>query len=129
MADDGRSVQELFSTAFSQFGKLLRSELQLARAEVSANISTAGTGMALVGAGACAAIAALVLFLMAISVALQESGMSEAGAHLLAAVLGIAAGGALVWAGLSKLRTDSLAPTVTAENLSKDASAIKEQLK
>ena len=129
MADQGRSVQELFSTASSQVGRLLRSELQLAKAEVSANLSNAGTALGLVGAGVAVGIAGLVLLLMAISVWLQQSGMSEAGANLLAAVIGVGAGAALAWAGVGKLRSGSIAPTRTIEQVSEDASAIKERLK
>ena len=129
MADDGRSVQDLFSTAFSQVGKLLRSELQLAKAEVSANLSSAGTALALAGAGFGIAVASLVLVLMAVSARLQEAGMSEAGADLLAAVIGLAIGGGLAWVGINKLRTDPTAPTRTIEQVSEDASAIKEKLK
>jgi hypothetical protein len=129
MADDGRSVQELFSTAFSQIGKLLRSEVQLAKAEVSANLMNAGTALALISAGAAVAIAGLVLFLMAVSAWLQQAGVSETGANLLASALGIVIGGGLGWAGISKLRSDSIAPTRTLEQVREDASAIKEQLK
>jgi hypothetical protein len=129
MADDGRSVQELFSTAFSQVGRLLRSELQLAKAEVSANLSNAGTALALIGGGFGAAIAAFVLLLMAVSAWLQQSGMSEAGADVLAAIIGIGVGGGLGWAGINKLRSDPLAPRRTIEQVGEDASAIKERLK
>jgi hypothetical protein len=129
MADDGRSVHELFSTAFSQMGKLLRSELQLAKAEVSANLSSAGIALALVGGGTAVAIAALVLLLMAVSAWLQNAGMPEAGADLLAAVTGLVLGGGLAWAGTSKLRSDPIAPSRTIQQVSEDASAIKERLK
>lgn len=129
MADDGRSVQELFSTASAQLGKLLRTELQLAKAEVSSNLKSAGSALALVGSGAAVAIAALVLVLMAVSAWLQQSGMSPPTAHFLAAVLGLAVAAALGWAGLGKLRSDPVAPTRTIEQVSEDAAAIKDQLK
>jgi hypothetical protein len=129
MADDGRSIQELFSTASSQIGNLLRSELRLAKAEVSANLSSAGTALALVGGGLSVVIAALVLLLMAVSAWLQSRGMSEGGADLLAAVFGLVVGGGLAWVGIGKLRSDPIAPTRTIEQVSEDASAIKERLK
>jgi len=129
MAEDPHSIQELFSTAFSQFGNLLRSEVRLAKAEVSANLSSAGTALTFVGGGCLVATAGLVLLLMAVSVWLQQAGLSEGAAHLLSAVVGIAAGGGLVLAGVNKLREASIAPTITMEDVGKDASAIKEQLK
>src|SRR4051812_36956180 len=126
MAEDPRSIQGLFSTAFSQFGNLLRSELRLAKAEVSTNLSSAGNALALVGSGCLVAMAGLVLLLMAVSFWLQQAGLSEGGAHLLSAVIGLAAGGALILGGVNKLRASSIAPTITIEHVGKDASAIKE---
>ena len=129
MADDGRSVQELFSTASAQLGRLLRAELQLAKAEVSSNLTSAGTALAVVGGGAAVAIAGLVLVLMAMSAWLQQSGLSAPAAHFAAAVVGLAAGAALVWVGISKLRSDPVAPTRTMQQVSEDAAAIKDRLK
>jgi hypothetical protein len=129
MADDGRSIQELFSTAFSQVGRLLRSEVQLARAEISANLSSAVGALALVAAGFAVAIAALALLLMALSAWLQQAGMSEPGADFLSGLVGAAVGAGLSWAGISKLRSEPIAPNKTLEQVGEDAAAIKDQLK
>ena len=44
-ANDSRSVSELFGDALSQFSKLVRNELQLARAEISIKVGQTTTAI------------------------------------------------------------------------------------
>jgi hypothetical protein len=130
MTEDRRSIQELFSTAFAQMGRLLRSELQLAKAEVSTSITNAGVGAGLLGGALAVGIAALVLLLLAISAWLADAlGVSPGTAHLLTAVLGAIVAGALAWSGLSRLKSDSLGLPRTVEQIEQDAAAVKERMK
>jgi hypothetical protein len=129
MAEDSRSLQEILTTAFSQFGTLVRSELELGKAEVRSIVGSAAAVLPLLGVALALFTASLVLLLMAVSAWFESLGMSGASAPLLAGILGIAVSGILGWAGSNKLRSEHLLPTRTAEQVERDAAAIRERLK
>src|SRR5687768_874937 len=110
MAEDARSIQELLSTAFAQVGRLLRTELELAKAEVSTSIGNAAVGLGLLGAAFLVGTAALVVLLLAISAWFVQFGLTETGARFLAAALAVAVSLGLAWAGLRRLRANALTP-------------------
>ena len=58
-ANDSRSVSELFGDALSQFSKLVRNELQLARAEISMKVGQTTTAIGLLAGAAVFLIPAL----------------------------------------------------------------------
>ena len=91
-ASDTRAISELFGDALKQLSKLMRNELQLARAEIAAKgneaISAAGL---VIGAGICL-IPALVLLLMALADWIEDLGTRPSIAHLIAGVAGLVIG-------------------------------------
>jgi Putative Actinobacterial Holin-X, holin superfamily III len=71
-ANDSRSVSELFGDALSQFSKLVRNELQLARAEISMKVNQTTTAIGLLAGAAVFLIPALVLLLMSLATWMVE---------------------------------------------------------
>jgi hypothetical protein len=126
---DNRSVSELLSDAVNQLTALMRNEVQLARAEVSAKISMAAVGLAMILGSVAIVIAALVLILMALAAWLVEGGLSPSLANLLAGVLGGVIAAGLAWSGVSRLKPRNLTPRRTLDQLHRDALAAKEIVK
>jgi hypothetical protein len=129
MPPDNRSFSDLLSDALNRLTTLVRTEIQLARTEISLKISKAATGIAMVMGSAAFAISGLVLILLAIAAWLDNAGLSRGVSNLIAGILGALVSAGLAWAGLQRLRADQLAPNRTMEQLQRDAMAAKEQLK
>lgn len=128
MAIPGRSLPDIFSDLVAQFTSLLQKEGQLARAEVSENISKAATGLGFVIGGAVLLIPALVILLDAAVAAITERG------HLAPYWSALIVGGAVLIIGLlllafggSRLRPSNMIPTRTLQQLQRDASVAKAQ--
>jgi uncharacterized membrane protein YqjE len=126
MKNDTRTLPELFSDALDQFSKLIRNEVQLARAELSAKASEAMTGIGLLVGGAVLLIPALVLLLMALAAWLVDMGLAPATGDLLAGVLGLIVSAILGWVGMHRLNPSNLTPRRTLEQLQRDTAAAKE---
>jgi len=88
-ANDSRSVSELFGDALSQFSKLVRNELQLARAEISIKVGQTTTAVGWLAGAAVFFIPTLVLLLISLATWLVEIGMRPSLAHLAAGLLGL----------------------------------------
>jgi len=127
-ANDRRPVSELFSDAVSQFSKLMRNELQLVRAEMSMKVGQAMTAGALLAGAAVFLIPTLVLLLMALAAWLVEMGTRPSIAHLIAGVVGLLVVAILGGLGLNRLKTNSLVPERTLDQLQQDAAAAKEHI-
>ena len=67
MPPDARPLSELLSDALNQLSALIRTELQLARTELTGKAAKAAMGMAMMAGGLAVAIAALVLIFLAIA--------------------------------------------------------------
>jgi hypothetical protein len=129
MPPDNRSFSDLLADALNRLTTLVRTEIQLARTEISFKISKAATGIAMVMGSAAFAISGLVLILLAIAAWLDNAGLSRGFSNLIAGIIGALVSAGLGWAGLQRLRADQLAPNRTMEQLQRDAMAAKEQLK
>jgi uncharacterized membrane protein YqjE len=124
-----RSFSGLLSDAVSQLNSLVRNEIHLARAELSAKAGQAAAGLALLAVSAVIMIAALVLILMALAGWLVDMGFSPPAADLIAGLLGAGVSGGFLWLGVSRLRAEDLSPRRTLQQLHRDASAAKELVK
>jgi len=127
-ASDTPAISDLFADALKQLSKLMRNELQLARAEIAANGSEAISAVGLIiGAGICL-IPALVLLLMALADWMEDFGARPSIAHLIAGVAGLVIGGILAAIGTNRLKANSLVPKRTPEQLNRDVTAAKEHI-
>ena len=127
--DDARSVPQLLGDMVTELSNLFRKEIQLARAEMGENISEAGSAIPGMAGGAALAFGGLLLLLMALAALVSRLLDLPAGWGLLiVGVVAALAGYALVRGGMAKLKATSLTPHRTAEQLSRDAQAAKDQV-
>jgi uncharacterized membrane protein YqjE len=126
--NDSRPVSELFTDALTQFSKLMRNELQLARAEMSMKVAQAMTAMGLLAGAAIFLIPTLVLLLMSLAAWLVEIGIRPSVAHLIAGVVGLLVVAILAGIGWNRLKANSLVPKRTWDQLQQDAAAAREHV-
>lgn len=124
----GRTIPEIIADLIREFTSLFRSEIRLARAEVSDKIALLGMALALMVAGAVFVMAALVLLLQAGVAVLVDQGFAPATAILIVAGSAVVLGLLLIWAGISRLRVRNLAPTRTVEQLQRDAAIARDKM-
>ncbi len=121
-----KSTGSLLSDALSHVSSLVRSEVDLARAEVNENIKSAGTAIGLIIAGTIVALTALNVLSAALVAALTEAGIPGGWSALIVGVLFAVVAYAMASKGTNDLKLSSLAPSRTAKNVKRDAQAIKE---
>ena len=126
--NDSRPVSELFADALSQFSKLVRNEIHLARAEISIKVGQTMTAIGLLAGAAIFLIPTLVLLLISLAVWLVEIGIRPSIAHLIAGLVGLIAAAIMGGIGLNQLKTNSLVPRRTLDQLQQDAAAARERV-
>lgn len=121
-----KSSPNLITTALTQLSTLVRKEVDLARAEVTENVSSAGAAIGFIVAAIVIALTALNVLSAAVVAALAELGIEPGwSALIVGGGLGLLAF-ALITKGVNDLKLSSLAPTRTAKNIQRDARAVKE---
>ena len=121
-----KSAGNLLTEAMSNVSGLVRSEVDLARAEISENITKAGVAIGMIAGAAIIALVALNVLAAALVAALTEIGLDAGWAALIVgAALGVLAF-VLIGKGVNDLKLSSLAPTRTVKNVQRDAAAVKE---
>ena len=128
-ANYNRSIADVLRDVIAQFTTLLRKETELARVELSENVSRAALGLGLIVGGAVLLIPALVILLEAAVAALEQNGMRPAAATAIVGGCALALGFILVFIGVSRLRVKSLMPNKTIQQLQRDAAAAKQQMR
>ncbi|MAW84994.1 MAG: hypothetical protein CMJ42_00550 [Phyllobacteriaceae bacterium] len=120
-----QSTTSLVGDVLESLTGLVRSEINLARAEADENMRRAAMALGFL-------VAALVLFLTALNVlaaavaaGLAELGIDAGWAALIVGVVTALIGWALMQKGLNDLKMSRLAPSRTAENVKRDAQAVK----
>jgi hypothetical protein len=126
---DDRSLGQLFGDLSRQLGTLIQKEIQLAKTEMTARVTTVGRDAAMIGAGGALAYAALLLGLMALAFLLAELITSTwLGFLVVAVVVGVVAA-VLIQRGRAELKKTDLAPRQTIETIKEDAEWAKQQVK
>jgi uncharacterized membrane protein YqjE len=125
---DSRPVSGLFADALSQLSKLMHNELQLARAEISMKVGQAMNAIGLLAGAAIFLIPTLVLLLISLAEWLVDSGIRPSVAHLIAGGVGLLVVAILGGIGLNRLKTNSLVPKRTLDQLQQDAAAAREHV-
>jgi len=126
IAEDVRSISRLFGDALENLSKLMRTEIQLARAEISEKASKAAVGAGMLIGALFLLTPALVLFLIAFAIWLTQLGLSPVTAHFLAGCVALIAAAILASIGASRLKPSALKPQVTIREVNKDIAAAKE---
>jgi hypothetical protein len=99
----GRGFGELFSEFLEQARRLLRAEVSLARAELRAEAKKASAGAGLLAGGGVVLLLGALTFVAFLVAALATALPVWASALIVAVVL-LAIGGAVAWAGLGRLK-------------------------
>ena len=128
-ANQNRSIADLLRDVIAQLTTLLRKETELARVELSENISRAALGLGLIVGGAVLLIPALVILLEAAVAALEKNGMRPAEAAGIIGGIVLVLGFILIGIGISRLRVKNLMPNKTIQQLQQDATAAKQQMR
>lgn len=125
--NDGQGTAALMGDVVAQILRLLRTDIALARRELSQNAGRAGTGVVLVAGGAILGLVGLIALSGAGIAALVALGWTVPLAALAVggSVLLIAA--ALLAIGIHKLNPERLLPRRAMANVARDLSLLQEQ--
>ncbi|MCR8826699.1 phage holin family protein [Pseudosulfitobacter koreensis] len=124
--DPKQSTGGLLSEALSHVSSLMRSEVDLARAEIDENLKAAGLAIGMIVGAVVVALTALNVLSAALVAALTEAGIDAGWSALIVGLLlGIIAY-VMANKGTSDLKLKSLAPNRTAKNVKRDAQTLKE---
>jgi hypothetical protein len=126
---DDRSLGQLFGDLSRQLGTLIQKEMQLAKTEMTARVTTVGRDAAMIGAGGALAYAALLLALMALAFLLSELITSTWLGFLIVALVAGVIAAVLIQRGRTELQRTDLAPRQTIETIKEDAEWAKQQVK
>lgn len=126
--DNERSAADLFGTVINEISTLFRKEVQLARAEMSEKVGEATGAVVLIAVGGVLLLAALITLLQAIVTFLVYVGIPVAWAQVIVFAAVALAGYLMLRSGVNRLKASNLVPSRTAEQLSRDAAVVKEQV-
>jgi hypothetical protein len=129
LANDNRTLGEMFAELSREIRTLVHQEIQLARNELTEKASQLGKGVGFVIGGGLVAYGGLLAVIAAIVLALNAMGLPAWAAALLGGVLVAGTGYLLVRSGLAALRPDHLTPRQTIETLKEDAQWLRTQTK
>lgn len=122
-----RSLGELFAELARESSSLVRQEIALARAELTAQAGRAAGDLGLLAVGGAVAYAGLLALLAAVIVGLAAAGLPWWLAALLVGLAAAAVGYALIKKGLATFKSRTLAPRRTLDTLRADVRWAKEQ--
>ena len=128
-ATPNRSIPDILRDLVSQVTTLARKEGQLARVEVSEKIGQVAGGLTMIVGGAVLLIPALVILLGAAVTALINTGIQPHWAALIVGGAALLIGIILLMVGIGRLKADRLVPNRTIEQLQRDASVARQQVR
>ncbi|MCU0855659.1 MAG: phage holin family protein [Rhodobacteraceae bacterium] len=121
-----KSAAGLLSDAIAHMSSLVRKEVDLARAEVSENVSRAGVAIGLLAGALVLALTALNVLAAALVAGLAETDLGPGWSALIVGLILAAIALFLALKAKNDLKLSSIAPTRTAKNVQRDAQALKE---
>ena len=124
-----RSIPDIFVDLFKQLTTLVRTEAQLARVEASEKMAQVAGSLGLIAGGAVLLIPALVVRLEAAVSALQERGFAAPLAALIVGGSVLVIGLIFLFVGVGRLKAKSLVPDKTIQQLQRDASMARNQMR
>ena len=124
--DHPGDLRSLISGILTEGRALLRTELQLARRELSDNAARAGWGLVLFGIAALVALIGLGTLAAAAVLAVAAMGLPYHWSALIVAVACMAVAIILALIGKSRLASSTFAPKRTLKQVKSDIDAVKE---
>ena len=122
-----RSLGDLFAELSRETSTLVRSEVALAKSELTQTATRVGRDSAMVAVGGALAHAGLLVIIAAIVLLLAQAGLSP---WLAAVVVGIVVAGAgylFVQKGINALKREDITPKQTVESIKETAQWAKHQ--
>lgn len=119
-------LRSLIAGILTEARALLRTELQLARRELSDNAARAGSGLVLFALAALVALVGLGALATAAILGVAALGMAYHWAALIVAAVCLLAALAMALIGKARLSTATLAPKRTLKQVKSDIDAVKE---
>jgi len=113
----------------SDFAYLLQTEIRMARAELSERLSAAASAGAYVAAAAVLLLSGFIVLLVDIARWLEVAGLFYPWSLLLVAIVALAAGGALAFVGVGRLKESSLVPQRTLGQMREDFMVAKDHVR
>ena len=123
------STPSLFADALSQMTVLFETEIRLVRTEISEKISFALKAVIALLVAAVLALAGLFIILFGIVQVVIALGVVAWLAYFIVGVVIAAIGGGAALFGIKRLSADNLIPKRSMDQLGKDATIVKEQVK
>jgi uncharacterized membrane protein YqjE len=123
-----KSLGELFSDFTRELSTLVRQEVQLAKTELTQNVSKLVKNVVFLVVGGVVAWLAMHALLAAAIMGLMSTGMSGWLAALIVAGVLLLIGGVLAMMGISAMKKASIAPKETIQTLKEDAQWAKEHV-
>ena len=127
MQKEERSLGDLFSELAAETGTLVRQEVALAQAEITAKATTVGKNVGFLAIGGAVGYAALLSVLAGVVLGLSYFMPPWIAAILVGVVVGIASF-VLVSSALAELKKANLKPVETVESIKEDAQWLKDQV-
>lgn len=124
--EPNKSAGSLLNDALTHVSSLVRSEVDLARAEVNENLKTAAVAIGLIVGALVVALTALNVLTAAVVAGLTEIGIDAGWSAFIVGVALAIIAYVMVNKGTNELKLSSLAPTRTVKNVKRDAEAVKE---
>jgi hypothetical protein len=124
---DERSLGELFSELAAETGTLVRQEVALAQAEVTAKATRAGKSIGFLAVGGAIGYAAMLAILAGVVMGLSYFMPAWIAAILVGLVVGVVAF-FMISSALSDLKNTNLKPEETVESIKEDAQWLKDQV-
>ena len=125
MSSDNSTIG-LLNEALAKVSNLVRGEVDMARAEISENLSSAGVALGMIAGAVVVALTALNVLTAAVVAGLTELGIPGGWSALIVGVVLGAIAYILLQKGMADLKLSSIAPTRTAENVKRDARTVKD---
>lgn len=125
---ENRSTTDLLADIANETSALLRSEVQLAKTEISERISQLESGAVLLAAGGIVAFSGFLILLLAAVFALAnvvEPWLSA----LIIGIIVVAVGAAMLAKGRNNMKSTNLAPNRTIRSVEKDADLARSEMR
>jgi hypothetical protein len=123
-----RSLGAVFSDLLTEVTALFRTEIRLARAEMSEKIGKMGNGLAFTAAGALLLFAGFLLLLAAGVGGLMIAGLPLWLSSLIVGTAVVLVGAVVLSVGLGRLNAKELTPNKTVHQLQRDAAVARYQV-
>ena len=123
-----RAAPGLVSDVLTHVSNLVRKEVDLARTEVSENVTRAGIAVGFLVGALVIALVALNVLAAALVAALTALGLDAGWAAIIVGGVLALIAFLMVSKGIKDLKLSSLAPTRTARNVQRDAETVKESI-